>query len=133
MEFRNPIVLGAPVFSVEFIDGFLVAISGGGGKKFGVVNSLESHKLKGELISENPVHMIKYPDSFFPNHIRSFKGTNFFTVCSNNIIALYQLMTDGMITEISQQSRNSEAEISLISFDIKNEIAISGDSFGDLS
>ena len=120
--FINPIVCEVPVNCIDYLNGYILAVGGGGGKKFGVRNYLWSYKIKGHLILKNPSNTLEYPDNCLPLLIKSINKTASFIVTLNYDINLYSLnISDGSFIEFQKiniiKCNNTSQYITSLSFE----------------
>ena len=132
--FVNPIVAEVPVNCIDYLNGYILAVGGGGGKKYGVRNYLWSYKIKNELISSSPTNTHEFPDNCLPLLIKAVNKTDTFCVGLNHDIFLYSLNSDdGSFNQlfkinIISNTQNHDLYINCLNFD---NISLNYTAFGD--
>lgn len=129
LTYKNPIVTEAPIFGIEYHNGYLFVIIGGGGQKFGLRNYLQIHKIHKDKISESSIEKIEFQD--LPSYIKFLNKSKFFLICFESKSKLYSFdETNCNITEV--KSYDILDSICILNFDIKSHLLVTGNSNGDI-
>jgi hypothetical protein len=129
-SFDSKIVLESPIFGIDYIGNFIVAICGGGGQKFGVKNYLLSYQIKKDKIAKDPIYKLDYGDKL-AIFIKSMNKNNIFIVCFDTCSITYSIdLGTGVVIELSKYDNLSN--LSRVYFDTKDENMICGDMKGEI-
>ena len=130
MSYDNKIVLESPIFGIDYIGNYIVAICGGGGKKFGVRNYLLSYQINKDKISKDAIYKLDYGDKL-ATFIKSMNKNNIFIVCFDSCSITYSIeLGTGEVKEISIYENMNN--LSRVYFDLKDENMICGDMKGEI-
>ncbi len=130
--YDDRIVLESPIFGIDYIKGYIIAICGGGGKKVGVRNYLQIHKITKEKIVSQPIYKLEY-ENRLPLFIKSFNKHDFFCVCFDDCTIFYNIdISSGEVIENKEIKVDKLNNLSILSLDTADSFIATGGSFGEL-
>lgn len=133
-KYDKSVVLEVPIYSIDYLKGFLLVVGAGGGKKFGVRNFLLSMKIKNNKICQEPVHKVEYENDF-PIFVKTINKNNTCLVCLGGNVVIYSIdINNGSIKEINnikiQCSSSEDIFLTTLSFNENLSQIAFGNSVG---
>lgn len=130
-EFNNLVLFDVPITSIDYLGNYLIISGGGGGKKFGVKNFMNTYLVKNKLVSKVVCFSHEFKTEI-PNYIKSLKSHNLILVCLTNSILIFSIdLNTGAMNNIQEivvsNNTNEEIYLSTLSIDIKNLVVGSSD------
>lgn len=130
-EYNNLVLFDVPITSIDYLGNFLIISGGGGGKKFGVKNFMNSYNVKNNLISK----VVSFSHEFkteIPNFIKAIKSFNLILVCLTNCISVFSMdLNTGSMNYLEDITitnyTTDEIYLSTLTLDSKNLIVGSSD------